>query len=55
MQDEQILKELKEIKAELNIIKMHIKDIDVVLTDDDIESIRQAEKDLKEGRTKRLI
>lgn len=53
--ENQILKELKEIKAELKFIKTRIKDIDTVLADDDIESIRQAEKDLKEKKTKRLI
>ena len=51
----QILKELKEIKADLDYIKTHIKDVDVLLSDDDLESIREAEKDLKEGKTKRLI
>lgn len=51
----QILKELKEIKADIAFIKTHIKDVDMVLTDDDIKSIRQAEKDLKEGKTKRLV
>lgn len=52
---EQILKELKEIRADLDFIKVRIKDVDIMLTDDDVESIRNAEKDLKEGRTKRLV
>ncbi len=52
---EQILKELREIKADIGFIKSHIKDADMVLTEDDIESIKEAEKDLKEGKTKRLI
>lgn len=51
----QILKELKEIKADLDFIKTRIKDVDAFLTDDDVQSIKEAEKDLKEGRTKRLI
>ncbi len=51
----QILEELKVIKNDLGYIKKHIIDIDMVMTDDDIESIREAEKDLKEGKTKRLI
>ena len=51
----QILKELKEIKADIDFIKTRIKDVDMILTDDDIESIKEAEKDLKEGKTKRLI
>ena len=51
----QILKELKEIRADIDFIKNHMKDVDVLLTDDDIESIKEAEKDLKENKTKRLI
>lgn len=51
----QILKELKGIRSDLDYIKSHIKDVDILLTDDDIESIREAEKDLKEGKTKRLV
>lgn len=30
-------------------------DSDILLTDDDVESIQKAEKDLKAGKTKRLI
>ena len=52
---EQILKELKEIKEELEYIKEHIIDADMLLTDDDIDSVKEAEKDLKERKTKRLI
>jgi hypothetical protein len=50
----QILDELKAIRSDLDYLKEHIVDIDLVLTDDDLESIEQAEKDLKEGKTKRL-
>ena len=46
-----ILEELKDIKADLDYIKKHIVDIDLVLTDDDIESIKEAEKEFKERRT----
>ena len=51
----QILSELKAIRQDLHYIKGHIVDIDLVMTDDDILSLREAEKDLKEGKTKRLI
>ncbi len=50
-----ILEELKEIKEDLQYLKKHVVDADFVITDDDVESIREAEKDLKDGRTKRLI
>ena len=51
----QIIKEIKALKFELKNIKKRMVDIDVVLTDDDTESIKEAERDLKEGKTKRLI
>lgn len=50
----QILGKLDEIKSELDYIKEHIVDADIVLTDEDISSLEDAEKDLKEGKTKRL-
>lgn len=53
--DKQILKELKEIRTDIDYIKGHMIDTDMILTDDDIESIKEAEKDLKEGKTKRLV
>ena len=52
---EQILKELKGIKADITFIKTHIRKVDVILTDDDVESLKEAERDLKEGKTKKLI
>jgi len=51
----QILDELKIIRNDLDYIKERIIDIDLVLTDDDIQSIKVAEKEFKEGKTKRLI
>ncbi|MBI2232688.1 MAG: hypothetical protein HYU56_02105 [Candidatus Aenigmarchaeota archaeon] len=53
--DKQILKELKEIRTDIGYIKEHMIDTDMILTDDDIKSIKEAEKDLKEGKTKRLV
>jgi len=52
---DQILRELKEIKEDIEYIKEHMIDADLLLTDEDIESIKEAEKDLKERKTKRLI
>ena len=52
--DKQILEKLDEIKSELDYIKRHMKDMDIVLTDEDIESLKEAEKDLKAEKTKRL-
>ena len=50
----QILEKLEAIKLELDYIKKHMTDMDIILTDDDIESLKEAEKDLKAGKTKRL-
>ena len=50
-----ILNKLGSIKEELDYIKRHIVDVDRVMIDDDIESLREAEEDLKRGKTKRLV
>lgn len=49
-----IYEDLEFLKKELVELKEHIADVDTVLTEDDIESLEEAEKDLKEGKTKRL-
>jgi len=49
---EQILEELKEIKADLAYIKQRMPG---ALTENDRQSIREAREDLQKGRTKRLI
>ena len=49
-----ILEKLDEIKTELDYIKNRIANIDVVLTDDDIEALKEAEEDLKKGKTVKL-
>ncbi len=51
---EQILSKLEHIESDLNFIKKHLQDIDLVLTDDDVEALKEAEVDLKAGKTKRL-
>ena len=50
----EILNKLEIIKADLDYIKKHMVDVDLVLTDDDLEALEEAEKDLKAGKTKRL-
>ena len=50
----EILNKLEIIKADLDYIKEHMVDVDLVLTDDDLEALEEAEKDLKSGKTKRL-
>jgi len=49
-----IQKDIEFLKREVAEIKENMVDADIILTDDDIESIKEAEKDLKEGKTKRL-
>ena len=53
-ENKQILKELREIKADIDYIKKHIVDADIILTSDDLKSLEEAEKDLKHGKTKKL-
>ena len=50
----EILDKLEIIKSDLDYIKNHMVDVDLVLTDDDIEALEEAESDLKAGKTKRL-
>jgi len=50
-----IIKELKGIKSDIRYIKKHIVDVDRMLTNDDINSLKEAEMDLKKGKTKRLV
>ena len=49
-----ILIKLDEIKFELDCIKRHMADVDMALTDEDMETLRDAGNDLKTGKTKRL-
>ncbi len=49
-----IQQELRAIRTDLDYIKEHIVDLDLVLTEDDAEALREAEKDLKSGKTRTL-
>jgi len=46
---EEIMSRLKKLQKDVNYIKEYIED--VTLTEDDLRSIEEAEKDYEEGRT----
>ncbi len=50
--EELIINKLDTLKQEINFIKEHI--IDITLTQEDVDSLNEAEDDLRKGRTKRL-
>ena len=50
----EIVTELKAIRDDLDYIKKHLADVDTILTDDDTEALQDSERDMKEGKTKRL-
>ena len=53
MKDEElIINKLDALKQDIDFIKEYI--IDVTLTQDDIDSLNEAEEDLKKEKTKRL-
>ena len=54
IETKEILDELKAIRSDLDYLKEHIVDIDLVLTDDDITSLDRAEDDLKKGKVVKL-
>jgi hypothetical protein len=47
-----IISKLDMLKKEVDFIKEHI--LDITLTQDDINSLQEAEKDLREGKTTSL-
>ena len=52
LNSKEIMAKLEKIQGDMNYIKEHI--VDITLTEDDIESIEVAKKDLREGKTRRL-
>ncbi len=48
----EIITKLARLQADMDYVREHIEDI--TLTEDDIEAIEEARKDMKEGRTRRL-
>ena len=51
---QQIMNKLSHIESDLDYIKKHISDVDLVLTSEDLESINEARKEFSSGKTKRL-
>ena len=45
-----ILKELKEIRKELEYIKSHMLDVDCILTTEEVAILKEAQKEFKEGK-----
>lgn len=50
----EIFEELKEIKKEINHIKKHMIDIDMVLTSEEDFRLKEALKEYKEGKATKL-
>ena len=50
----QIMEKLDHIQTDIIYLKKHIIDLDLVLTDDDLEALSTAEKDFKLKRTLRI-
>lgn len=50
--EELIISRLDALKADIDSLKEHI--LDVTLTSDDLSSLKEADKDFVEGKTKRL-
>ncbi|MDG6226193.1 MAG: hypothetical protein QCI82_11870 [Candidatus Thermoplasmatota archaeon] len=51
----QIVERLSRIEEELVLLRKQLIDADLLVTDDDIESLDRAEEDLNNKRTKRII
>ncbi|MBI4162604.1 MAG: hypothetical protein HY513_02885 [Candidatus Aenigmarchaeota archaeon] len=51
MTDAKVLKELKEIRSELDFIKTHMFDPDAIMTTEESKRFEQSMKELKEGKT----
>ncbi len=48
----EIMIKLARLQMDMNYVREHIKDI--TFTEDDLEAIGEARRDLKEGKTRRL-
>ncbi len=48
----QIMQKLSQLQTDMDYVREYIEDI--TLTQDDLNSINEAKKDLKEGKTRRL-
>ena len=48
----EVMKKLAKLQEDVSYVKEHIED--TTLTEDDLEAIKEAREDLREGRTRRL-
>ena len=48
----EVMVKLAKLQVDMNYVREHIEDI--TLTEDDLKSIQEARKDLREGKTRRL-
>ena len=48
----EIMKKLTRLQSDMEYVREHIEDI--TLTEDDLEAIEEARKDVREGKTRRL-
>ena len=55
MSEAQIMDMLTKIQEELSFIRKHMIDADLLITDDDLESLEEAEEELSQGKTVRLV
>ena len=51
----QLINKLNHIQSDLSYIKSHISDLDLVLTEDDLNALNEAEEDYKSGKTRKLV
>ncbi len=51
---QQIIEKLDHMQSDIGYLKKHIVDLDLVLTDDDMDALSVAEKDFKTKKTKRI-
>jgi len=51
---QRIIEKLNSISSDLDFIKKHVVDVDLVLTEEDLDSLDKAENDFKQGKTKRI-
>ena len=54
MSEAEILEKLDLIESELDYIKKHLIDADLIITDDDIKALKEGEKDLRNKSTVRI-
>ena len=48
----EIMKKLTRLQSDMEYVREHIEDM--TLTEDDLEAIEEARKDVREGKTRRL-